>query len=90
MSSVLAIDPLAPWIAVPVGIIAGFLLAWFIFGLIPGNTISRAKRESQQIIRSAEAEGEAARQRIELDAEKKSRERREVLDKEIATALADL
>ncbi|MCI0675347.1 MAG: ribonuclease Y, partial [Phycisphaerales bacterium] len=34
--------------------------------------------------------GEAARQRIELDAEKKSRERREVLDKEIATALADL
>jgi len=86
----LAIEPLHPAIAIPVGIIAGFLLGWVIFGLIPGNTLRRAKEKAADTIRAATTEGEAVKRGIELEAEKKARERRQELDKEIAEAQSEL
>src|SRR5690606_13238179 len=77
-------------VAVLVTFVLGALLGWVWFGLIPGRTLRRAREEAEQIIHAARVEGEAARQSIELEAEKKARERREILDQEIADALADL
>ena len=90
MPVLFALTPLDPWIAVPASLVGGLFLGWVIFGLIPRRTIRLANREAERIIHAAGTEGEAARQRIELDAEKKARERREALDQEIATAVADL
>ena len=90
MPFALAIEPLHPAIAIPVGIIAGFLLGWVIFGLIPGNTLRRAKEKAADTIRAATTEGEAVKRGIELEAEKKARERRQELDKEIAEAQSEL
>lgn len=83
---ILAFDPLNAGIAASVGAIAGIVLGWVIHGIIMGNTIKRARSEAAQLKRAAAAEGEAAKQRIELEAEKKSRERREAMDSEIAGA----
>ncbi len=89
-ASFIALSPLASWLATIAGIAAGFLLAWVLFGMIPGNSIRRARRESEQIIRAATAEADAAKQRVELEAEKKARERREALDREIAETVAEI
>ena len=82
----LEINPLHAGIAASVGAIAGVVLGWVIHGIIMGNTIKRARSEAAQLKRAAAAEGEAAKQRIELEAEKKSRQRREAMDSEIAGA----
>ncbi|MHC4429309.1 MAG: ribonuclease Y, partial [Planctomycetota bacterium] len=63
---------------------------WFIFGVIPRNSIRRANKEAEQITRAATAEGEATRQRAELDAEKRARERREAVEREVAEMLAEI
>jgi ribonuclease Y len=78
------------WLAAIAGIVAAFLLGWVLFGMIPGNTIRRAKREAVQIERAAAAEADAAKQRVELAAEKKARERREALDREVAETVAEI
>lgn len=78
-------------IAIGVGIaIVAIAAGWVLNGLASGNTLSRAKQEGQQLIRAAETEAEAARQKAELEAEKKATKRREGLDKEIAGARAEL
>jgi ribonuclease Y len=66
------------------------LLGWFIFSVITGNTLRRARHEAEQIIQTATAEGEASRQRIELEAEKRAAARREEIGREAAEATADL
>ena len=83
-------NPLIPWLASIVAAIAAFLLGWFIFSVITGNTLRRAKREAEQIIQTAAAKGEANRQRIELEAEKRAAARRKEIDREGAEATADL
>jgi ribonuclease Y len=70
--------------------VTGFLLGWVLFGMIPGNSIRRARREAEQIERAAAAEADAAKQRVELAAEKKARERREALDREVAETVAEI
>ncbi len=90
MPLLFALSPLDPVIAVPVGIVGGLLLGWVVFSLIPRRTIRSAKVEAQRITETAAREGDAARQRVELEAEKKASERRNTLDKEIADALAEL
>jgi ribonuclease Y len=86
----LAITPLQGSLAAIAGIVGGFLLGWVLFGMIPGNTIRRARREAEQIQRAAVAEADAAKQRVELAAEKKARERREALDREVAETVAEI
>ena len=90
MTSFLAITPLASWLAATAAAIVGFFLGWFIFSVITGNTVRRARRDAAQVIQTAKAEGEASRQRIELEAEKRARARRDAIDREAAEATADL
>jgi ribonuclease Y len=78
------------WIIGAAALVVGIVLGLVAVGMLTGLTIRSAKREAEQIIHAATAEGEAARQRIELEAEKKARERRDALDAELAIALADL
>ncbi len=90
LTSFLAITPLASWLAAIAAAIVGFFLGWFIFSVITGNTVRRARRDAAQVIQTAKAEGEASRQRIELEAEKRARARRDAIDREAAEATADL
>ena len=66
------------------------MLGWVLFGMIPGNTLRRARREAEQIVRAATAEADASKQRVELEAEKKARVRREALDREVAETIAEI
>jgi ribonuclease Y len=86
----LALTPLEGSLAAIAGIVGGFLLGWVLFGMIPGNSIRRARKEAEQIERAAVAEADAAKQRVELEAEKKARERREALDREVAETVAEI
>jgi ribonuclease Y len=90
MHAHLAINPLESGIAVILGVIVGGLLTWVVLRLIVGNTISRARKDAEQIVQTTTAEAEASRQRIELEAEKRAAKRREELDQEIADALAEI
>ena len=86
----LSITPLQGTVAALVAIIGGFMLGWVLFGMIPRNSIRRANRESAQIIRAGTAEAEATKQRVELEAEKKARDRRDAVDREVAETLAEI
>ena len=85
-----SITPLQGSLAAIAAILGGFLLGWVLFGMIPRNSIHRANRESGQIIRAATAEAEATKQRVELEAEKKARDRRDAVDREVAETLAEI
>ena len=86
----LAVSPLVPWLAAVLAAIAGTALGWFIFSVIPGNTLRRARQEAEQINRAATTEAETIRQRAELDAEKRARERRDALEREVAETLSEI
>ena len=75
-----------PVLALIVGLIAG----WFAYAIVTGNSLRRAKMDADQIRATAGTEAEASKQKIELEAEKRARERREELDREIAEARADI
>jgi ribonuclease Y len=66
------------------------VLGWLIFGVFPGNTLRRARREGEQLIQTSKAEAEADRQRVALEAEKKAAERRDAVEQEVAEALAEV
>jgi len=86
----LEIQPLHAALACVAAAVAGLLLGYVIFGMIPGNTLRRARRDAEQIVLNARTEGLAIKQEIELEAEKKAAHRRDELDKEIAGALEDI
>jgi ribonuclease Y len=86
----LDIQPMQAWLAALGCAIAGFLLSWFVFSVIPGNTIRRAKRDAEVIVRTAATEAEAARQRSELEAEKTAAERRRQLEQEMSAIQASI
>ncbi len=91
MQTILPVSqPLDPALAVLAGIVGGLLLGWVVFSLIPRNTLRRARKEADQLVRSAAAEADATRQRVELEAEKKARERREAVDREVADTIAEV
>jgi ribonucrease Y len=81
---------LTEWLIGGAALAIGAVLGAIVIHLIKRSGVGSARREAEQIIHAAKAEGDVARQRIELEAEKKARERRDVLDKEIADALAEL
>ena len=86
----LEIQPLHAALACVAAAIAGLLLGYVIFGMIPGNTLRRAKRDAELIIQNATSEGQARKQEIELEAEKKASHRREEVDREIAVAMEEI
>ena len=85
-----SITPLQGSLAALAAILGGFLLGWVLFGMIPRNSIHRANREAAQIVRASTAEAEATKQRVELEAEKKARDRRDAVDREVAETLAEI
>lgn len=81
---------LDPWPMAALGVVVGLVLGVLGLILITGRTLAAARRESGEIIRRAEAEGEAARQRIELEAEKKAQQRRTELEAALARDRAEI
>ncbi len=71
-------------------LIIGFALGWMLLSLLRGATLSRAQEEAEQIRKAAATEADAAKQRIELDAEKKAQHRREEVEEEMAALRAEL
>ncbi len=84
------IHALPATLATVAAVVAGVLLGYVIFGMIPGNTLRRARRDAEQIIQNAQTEGQARKQEIELEAEKRANHRREELDREIAEATEEI
>src|SRR3990172_2141328 len=84
------LQPLHPALAVLAGIVGGLLLGWVVFSVIPRNTLRRARKEGDQLGRAGAAEAGAPQQRAELEAEKKARERREAVDREVADTIAEV
>jgi len=74
------------WVAAAIGLIVGVL----VYGLMTRQTLRAARREASNIARAAEAEAATNRERIELEAEKRSQQRREEFDEEIAKERAEL
>ncbi len=85
-----SLTPLQGSLAALAGIVGGFMLGWVLFGMIPRNSIRRANREAEQIVRAATAEADATKQRVELEAEKKARDRRDAVDREVAETVAEI
>jgi ribonuclease Y len=89
-SLALEIQPLPAALACVAAFVIGVTLGWVVFGMIPGNTLRRARRDAEQIVLRAQTEGQARKQEIELEAEKKASHRREEVDREIASAMEDI
>ncbi len=85
-----SLTPLQGSLAALAGIVGGFPPGWVRFGMIPRKSIRRANREAEQIVRAATAEGDATKQRVELEAEKKARDRRDAVDREVAETVAEI
>jgi ribonuclease Y len=81
---------LSEWLVGGIALAIGAVLGALVLSLITRSTLASARREAQQIVHAGKAEADAARQRIELEAEKKAGERRSLLDKEIAEALGEI
>ncbi len=81
---------LHPGLAATLGAVAGAVLVWVLLRALTGNTVARARKDAEQILQTARAEGEVSRQRIELEAEKRAAKRREEADHEIAEALGQV
>ena len=88
------IDMLAN-IVLEIGIgVGGLLLAgvggWLFLRATAGGTIRLARREAQQIISTSKTEGDAEKQKIELETERQANKRRSALDTEIADARSEI
>lgn len=72
------------------GLFGGVVIGWFLLRMIAGGTIRLAKRDAEQIVSSAAAEGDALKQKIELEAERAAKQRRTELDAEVSDAHAEI
>lgn len=90
MHALLGLDPLESGTAAVLGVIVGAFFTWFILRSVVGGTIRQARRDAEQIVQTARAEGDASAKQIELEAEKRSAHRREELDVEISEATAQM
>ena len=70
--------------------VVGIALGWVLVSMLTGHTLRRARRDAEQIASTARAEADVAKQRIELEAEKKARERRQELDREVTETTAEI
>ena len=69
------------WLQVGIGaggLIIGIAVGWFLLRMITGGTIRSAKRDAQQLVSAAKTESESIKQKVELDAEREARQRRNV------------
>lgn len=75
------------WIIVAA--IGGAIFSWLLIAQLTGGTISRARKEAERRLETAEREAESIRGKSELDAERFVRQQREAFDKEQSAAKAD-
>ncbi|MGI9013647.1 MAG: ribonuclease Y [Phycisphaerales bacterium] len=79
----LALDTTTAWLMAGGGLVAGGVIAWLLHGVIGSRSLSAARLEAEGIRKAAVAEGETARSKIELEAEKKAQARREAFESEM-------
>ncbi len=78
-------------IAIGIGsLIVGIAIGWFLIRAITGGTIRLAKREAERSISAAEKEGEAIKQKIELEAERESKQRIREIESEVSDAQKEI
>ncbi|MAI67005.1 MAG: ribonuclease Y [Phycisphaerae bacterium] len=71
-------------IAIGIGsLLVGVAVGWFLLRAMTGGTLRLAKREAEQAVSSAQKEGEALKQKIELDAERDAKKRLKELESEV-------
>ncbi len=71
-------------------LIVGVAIGWFLIRAITGGTIRLAKREAEQVISTAEKEGEAIKQKIELESERESKKRIKEIESEVSDAQKEI
>jgi ribonuclease Y len=72
------------------GLLLGGVGGWLFLRATAGGTIRLARREAQQIISTSKTEGDAEKQKIELETERQANKRRSALDTEIADARSEI
>ena len=72
------------------GLLLGGVGGWLFLRATAGGTIRLARREAEQIITAAKTEGDAEKQKIELETERQANKRRSALDTEIADARSEI
>jgi ribonuclease Y len=78
-------------IAIGIGsLIVGVAVGWFMLRAITGGTIRLARREAEQTRSAAQKEGEAIKQRIELDAERESKHRLKEIESEVSESQKEI
>ena len=78
-------------IAIGIGsLIVGVAVGWFMLRAITGGTIRLARREAEQTRSAAQKEGDAIKQRIELDAERESKHRLKEIESEVSESQKEI
>lgn len=72
------------------GFIVGFAVVFVVMKLIAGNAVNAAKREADDLLAKAKAEGDTLAKQIELDARNEQAKRREAFEKETDAARNEL
>lgn len=72
------------------GLLLGGVGGWLFLRATAGGTIRLARREAEQLITAAKTEGDAEKQKIELETERQANKRRSSLDTEIADARSEI
>ncbi len=72
------------------GLLLGGVGGWLFLRATAGGTIRLARREAEHIISAAKTEGDAEKQKIELETERQANKRRSALDTEIADARSEI
>jgi ribonuclease Y len=100
MTEFLPVSPAPVFLAeLSTGLWIGLILAAGVLGLGAGilvvmtlssRSLRRARAEGDLILQTARAEGEAKAKELELDGEKRATERRAQIDREMASALAEV
>ena len=78
-------------IAIGIGsLIVGVAVGWFMLRAITGGTIRLARREAEQTRSAAQKDGDAIKQRIELDAERESKHRLKEIESEVSESQKEI
>ncbi|HMN96073.1 MAG TPA: ribonuclease Y [Phycisphaerales bacterium] len=85
----LAVDALTIGVVVA-ALVVGAVLGALIEGRLVHRTLASAKEEASEMLRAASVEADAIRQGGELDAERRTAERRRLFDLEIAKGLSEI
>ncbi len=85
----LALDPLV-WILPVAALAVGAAIGVFVVAGMAGRSLRQARAEAAQLLEKARAEAQSTAKGIELEAEKRTQERRQAFDREVSQALAEI